>query len=81
MKRRGFLGVLFGAPVVAVAGKAIADAGSKFPKGLLESEPKPAAVAKAMNHSAHWDICCTCVVSDLQFDVYNENRLFERAKG
>lgn len=72
MKRRGFLGVLFGAPVVAVAGKAIADAGTKFPQELLESEPKQAAVVRAMKRSSEWDTCFTCVVSDIRFeaDVY-----------
>jgi hypothetical protein len=35
MKRRGFLGALFGAPVAVVAGKAAAE----FPKELLPEEP------------------------------------------
>lgn len=74
MKRRGFLGMLFGAPAVAVAGKAIADAGDKFPKALIESEPKRAAVVRAMNRGSSWDIAFTSVVSDIKFELYDKTK-------
>lgn len=48
MKRRGFLGMLFGAPAAVVAGKAAAE----FPKELIESEPEPQEASAALNG---WD--------------------------
>jgi hypothetical protein len=45
MKRRGFLGMLFGAPAAVVAGKAMAELPQStpalFPPAPVESEPDP----------------------------------------
>lgn len=68
--------MLFGAPAVVVAGKAVAEA-DKFQKGLLkESEPEPKEAASALKAdmqndcSISMDNCFTCVVAPYRIEAY-----------
>jgi hypothetical protein len=76
MKRRGFLGMLFGAPAAVVAGKVAAEAVERFPKGLLqESEPTPQEAAEVFREGDSWypDMSCTVSSAPLRIETLEQS--------